>query len=159
MIPLENEGENVGVVLREEIEELAEKLDQLTSCHHSRRFQDLKSALQTYCSDLGLITDLIMLWLMLVVEQGFFLYFVHRPVLDDFINWSQYALPDVEIHEKVDVIVSDWMDQLLIYDYENLLGSILTAKDRLLKPGGFIIPLRATVLAQRSLYLTCGLYT
>ncbi|KAK1386858.1 hypothetical protein POM88_015036 [Heracleum sosnowskyi] len=55
------------------------------------------------------------------------------------------CMEDVEIHEKVDVIVSDWMDQLLIYDYENLLGSILTARDRLLKPGGLIIPSRATL--------------
>ncbi|KAL8109933.1 ABC transporter G family member 22-like isoform X2 [Apium graveolens] len=53
---------------------------------------------------------------------------------------------DVEINEKVDVIVSDWMDQLLIYDYENILGSILTARDRLLKPGGLIIPSGATGL-------------
>ncbi|XP_074360775.1 putative protein arginine N-methyltransferase 6 isoform X2 [Apium graveolens] len=52
---------------------------------------------------------------------------------------------DVEINEKADVIVSDWMDQLLIYDYENMLGSILTARDRLLKPGGLIIPSRATL--------------
>ncbi|KAL8103601.1 hypothetical protein AgCh_027973 [Apium graveolens] len=61
----------------------------------------------------------------------------------DFINYSHNALQDVEINEKVDVIVSDWMDQLLIYDYENNLGSILTARDRLLKPGGLIIPSRA----------------
>ncbi|KAK1361667.1 hypothetical protein POM88_046141 [Heracleum sosnowskyi] len=149
MIPLDNEGENVGVVLQEEIEELAEKLDLLTSGHHSRRFQDYKSALQTYCSDLVEATE-ITVQAQKVMEAN---------------NPSQRVIilrgcmEDVEIHEKVDVIVSDWMDQLLIYDYENLLGSILTARDRLLKPGGLIIPSRATVLAQRSLYLTCGLYT
>ncbi|KAL8091613.1 hypothetical protein AgCh_034026 [Apium graveolens] len=47
------------------------------------------------------------------------------------------------------------MDQLLIYDYEslhlalatlqNILGITLTARDRLLKPGGLIIPSRATL--------------
>ncbi|XP_074358426.1 putative protein arginine N-methyltransferase 6 isoform X2 [Apium graveolens] len=64
---------------------------------------------------------------------------------------------DVEINEKVDVIVSDWMDQLLIYDYENIFGSILTTRDRLLKPGGLIIPSRATkILYWNSSKYKCG---
>uniref|UniRef100_A0A175YH08 Protein arginine N-methyltransferase domain-containing protein n=1 Tax=Daucus carota subsp. sativus TaxID=79200 RepID=A0A175YH08_DAUCS len=52
---------------------------------------------------------------------------------------------DVGINEKVDVIVSDWMDQLLLYNHENMLGSVLTARDRLLKPGGLIMPSNATL--------------
>lgn len=34
------------------------------------------------------------------------------------IHCSHYGLQDVGINEKVDVIVSDWMDQLLLYNYE-----------------------------------------
>nr|XP_017226310.1 PREDICTED: probable protein arginine N-methyltransferase 6 isoform X1 [Daucus carota subsp. sativus] len=52
---------------------------------------------------------------------------------------------DVGINKKVDVIVSDWMDQLLLYNYENMLGSVLTARDRLLKPNGLIMPSSATL--------------
>ncbi|KAL3635858.1 putative protein arginine N-methyltransferase 6 [Castilleja foliolosa] len=50
---------------------------------------------------------------------------------------------DVEIEEKVDVIVSEWMGYMLLY--ESMLGSVITARDRFLKPGGLILPSYATL--------------
>ncbi|KAL0855546.1 hypothetical protein Bca101_060699 [Brassica carinata] len=40
---------------------------------------------------------------------------------------------DVEIDEEVDVIISEWMGYMLLY--ESMLGSVITARDRWLKPG------------------------
>ncbi|XP_075089562.1 putative protein arginine N-methyltransferase 6 [Nicotiana tabacum] len=50
---------------------------------------------------------------------------------------------DVEIDEEVDVIVSEWMGYMLLY--ESMLGSVITARDRFLKPGGLILPSHATL--------------
>ncbi|KAL0296495.1 UNVERIFIED_CONTAM: putative protein arginine N-methyltransferase 6 [Sesamum radiatum] len=50
---------------------------------------------------------------------------------------------DVEIDDKVDVIVSEWMGYMLLY--ESMLGSVITARDRWLKPGGLILPSFATL--------------
>ncbi|XP_055801482.1 probable protein arginine N-methyltransferase 6 [Solanum dulcamara] len=50
---------------------------------------------------------------------------------------------DVEIDEEVDVIVSEWMGYMLLY--ESMLGSVITARDRWLKPGGVILPSHATL--------------
>ncbi|KAL3718158.1 hypothetical protein ACJRO7_003313 [Eucalyptus globulus] len=50
---------------------------------------------------------------------------------------------DVEIDEEVDVIISEWMGYLLLY--ESMLGSVITARDRWLKPGGLILPSNATL--------------
>ncbi|GAV62341.1 PrmA domain-containing protein [Cephalotus follicularis] len=50
---------------------------------------------------------------------------------------------DVEIEEEVDVIISEWMGYMLLY--ESMLGSVITARDRWLKPGGLILPSNATL--------------
>ncbi|CAN8258705.1 unnamed protein product [Cochlearia groenlandica] len=50
---------------------------------------------------------------------------------------------DVEINEEVDVIISEWMGYMLLY--ESMLGSVITARDRWLKPGGLILPSHATL--------------
>ncbi|KAK9115498.1 hypothetical protein Sjap_014445 [Stephania japonica] len=50
---------------------------------------------------------------------------------------------DVEIEEEVDVIISEWMGYMLLY--ESMLGSVITARDRWLKPGGIILPSHATL--------------
>ncbi|KAJ8564856.1 hypothetical protein K7X08_001316 [Anisodus acutangulus] len=50
---------------------------------------------------------------------------------------------DVEIDEEVDVIVSEWMGYMLLY--ESMLGSVITARDRWLKPGGLVLPSHATL--------------
>ncbi|KAK1373167.1 hypothetical protein POM88_029360 [Heracleum sosnowskyi] len=50
---------------------------------------------------------------------------------------------DVEINEEVDVIISEWMGYMLLY--ESMLGSVITARDCCLKPGGLILPSTATL--------------
>ncbi|CAA2963424.1 probable arginine N-methyltransferase 6 [Olea europaea subsp. europaea] len=50
---------------------------------------------------------------------------------------------DVEIDDEVDVIVSEWMGYMLLY--ESMLGSVITARERWLKPGGLILPSTATL--------------
>ncbi|GMI88406.1 ARABIDOPSIS THALIANA PROTEIN ARGININE METHYLTRANSFERASE 6, protein arginine methyltransferase 6 [Hibiscus trionum] len=50
---------------------------------------------------------------------------------------------DVEIYEKVDVIISEWMGYMLLY--ESMLGSVIAARDRWLKRGGLILPCTATL--------------
>ncbi|XP_020079775.1 probable protein arginine N-methyltransferase 6.1 [Ananas comosus] len=50
---------------------------------------------------------------------------------------------DVEIEEKVDVIISEWMGYMLLY--ESMLGSVIFARDKWLKPGGLILPSHATL--------------
>ncbi|KAL6568799.1 putative protein arginine N-methyltransferase 6 [Orobanche hederae] len=53
------------------------------------------------------------------------------------------SLKDVEIEDEVDIIVSEWMGYMLLY--ESMLGSVITARDRWLKPGGLILPSFATL--------------
>jgi len=48
-----------------------------------------------------------------------------------------------EIPEKVDVIISEWMGTLLIF--EAMIESVLWARDRYLKPGGFMFPATAQI--------------
>ncbi|XP_061362738.1 probable protein arginine N-methyltransferase 6 [Gastrolobium bilobum] len=45
---------------------------------------------------------------------------------------------DLELSEKVDVIISEWMGYMLLY--ESMLGSVITARNRWLKRGGLILP-------------------
>ena len=54
-------------------------------------------------------------------------------------------LEDVELPERVDVIVSEWMGFHLLH--ESMLDSVLHARDRWLKPGGFMLPSHALVMA------------
>ena len=46
--------------------------------------------------------------------------------------------------EKVDVIVSEWIGYFLLF--ERMLPSVLSVRDRYLKPGGTMIPSRAKIL-------------
>ncbi|KAA8541436.1 hypothetical protein F0562_025399 [Nyssa sinensis] len=63
--------------------------------------------------------------------------------LSDTIVVLHGRIEDVEIDEEVDVIISEWMGYMLLY--ESMLGSIITARDRWLKPGGLILPSNATL--------------
>ncbi|KAL9685248.1 hypothetical protein QQ045_022696 [Rhodiola kirilowii] len=63
--------------------------------------------------------------------------------LSDIITVLHGRVEDVIIDEKVDVIVSEWMGYMLLY--ESMLGSVITARDRWLKPGGLILPSHATL--------------
>ncbi|KAI0503905.1 hypothetical protein KFK09_014849 [Dendrobium nobile] len=49
----------------------------------------------------------------------------------------------VSIQEKVDVIISEWMGYMLLY--ESMLSSVIFARDNLLKQGGLILPSHATL--------------
>ena len=51
------------------------------------------------------------------------------------------SMPDLP--EPVDVIVSEWMGYCLLY--ECMLQSVIAARDRFLKPGGAVLPDRATM--------------
>ncbi|KAJ0096187.1 hypothetical protein Patl1_16436 [Pistacia atlantica] len=59
------------------------------------------------------------------------------------VDASDIAVQDVEIDEEVDVIISEWMGYMLLY--ESMLGSVITARDRWLKRGGLILPSNATL--------------
>ncbi|TKY69044.1 arginine N-methyltransferase 6 [Spatholobus suberectus] len=63
--------------------------------------------------------------------------------LSDVVVVLHGRVEDVEIDEEVDVIISEWMGYMLLY--ESMLGSVITARDRWLKPGGLILPSSATL--------------
>lgn len=62
----------------------------------------------------------------------------------DQIEVIQANLEDVDLPEKVDVIVSEWMGGLGVD--ENMFAPVVMARDRWLKPGGKMIPERVTAL-------------
>merc|ERR1719401_2425392 len=49
----------------------------------------------------------------------------------------------VQLPEKVDVIISEWMGNFLFK--ESMLDTVLVARDRFLKPGGAMYPSHATL--------------
>eukprot|EP00727_Mastigamoeba_balamuthi_P008870 m51a1_g4605 putative hmt1p (313) ;mRNA; r:241371-242507 len=51
----------------------------------------------------------------------------------------------LELSERVDIIVSEWMGFHLLH--EGMLASVLWARDHLLAPGGIMIPNEAAILA------------
>jgi len=50
-------------------------------------------------------------------------------------------MEEIELPEKVDVIISEWMGYFLVF--ESMLESVLYARDKWLKPGGLLLPARA----------------
>lgn len=52
-------------------------------------------------------------------------------------------MEDVVISEQVDIIISEWMGYCLLY--ENMLPSVIYARDRYLKPGGLMIPAQTSL--------------
>ena len=58
--------------------------------------------------------------------------------MEDIITVMRGKVEDLDIPEKVDVIVSEWMGYALLY--ESMLDSVLNARDRFLKPGGIMAP-------------------
>jgi hypothetical protein len=44
----------------------------------------------------------------------------------------------------IDIIVSEWMGYFLLF--ERMLPSVLSVRDRCLKPGGVIVPARVKIL-------------
>jgi protein arginine N-methyltransferase 1 len=59
----------------------------------------------------------------------------------DVVTVIQGTMESVELPEKVDVIVSEWMGYLLLR--ESMLDSVIFARDRYLKPGGAMYPSHA----------------
>jgi protein arginine N-methyltransferase 1 len=51
------------------------------------------------------------------------------------------SMEEVEIPEKVDVVISEWMGYCLLY--ESMLPSVLAARDKFMKKGGTMFPSRA----------------
>ncbi len=55
----------------------------------------------------------------------------------------QGTIESIELPEKVDVIISEWMGYFLLR--ESMLDSVLVARDRFLKPGGAMYPSHANM--------------
>ena len=52
-------------------------------------------------------------------------------------------MEDVDLPEKVDVIISEWMGYALLF--ESMLPSVVDARDRFMAPGGLVLPNEASV--------------
>ncbi|KAG4989148.1 hypothetical protein JHK85_032131 [Glycine max] len=63
---------------------------------------------------------------------------------------------EVQPH-SVDVLLSEWMGYCLLY--ESMLGSVLYARDRWLKPGGAILPDTATIVSLSSVLFLAILFS
>ncbi|KAK8724113.1 hypothetical protein OTU49_011206 [Cherax quadricarinatus] len=61
----------------------------------------------------------------------------------DVITVLQGKAEEVELPEKVDIVVSEWMGYMLLY--ETMLPSVLYVRDKWLKPGGKMYPERAVL--------------
>lgn len=77
--------------------------------------------------------------------------------LDGVVEVIQGTVETVELPEKVDLIISEWMGYFLLR--ESMLDSVLVARDRFLKPGGamypsharmYLAPVRSAIARQRS---------
>ena len=64
--------------------------------------------------------------------------------MSDKITLIQGKMEEVELpFPKVDIIISEWMGYFLLY--ESMLDTVLYARDRYLKTGGFMFPDKATI--------------
>jgi len=61
----------------------------------------------------------------------------------DIVEVLQVKMEEAELPEQVDIIISEWMGYLLIY--ESMLDCVLVARDRWLKPGGAVFPSHAEI--------------
>ncbi|KAK0201522.1 protein arginine N-methyltransferase [Desarmillaria ectypa] len=58
--------------------------------------------------------------------------------MEDIITVIRGKIEALTIPEKVDIIISEWMGYALLY--ESMLDSVLSARDRFLRPGGIMAP-------------------
>jgi len=63
--------------------------------------------------------------------------------LDKDITLIKGKVEEVELPEKVDIIISEWMGYCLLY--ESMLDTVLFARDKWLKPGGLMFPDKASM--------------
>eukprot|EP00873_Tetraselmis_striata_P005978 jgi/Tetstr1/426242/TSEL_016562.t1 len=68
----------------------------------------------------------------------------------DVVKVIQGRIEDVELPEKVDTIVSEWMGLLLLRD--GMLNSVLAARDKWLVPGGALFPSHCALLLAPTAY-------
>eukprot|EP00742_Colponemidia_sp_Colp-10_P003798 GILJ01004045.1.p1 GENE.GILJ01004045.1~~GILJ01004045.1.p1 ORF type:complete len:366 (-),score=49.93 GILJ01004045.1:110-1207(-) len=68
---------------------------------------------------------------------------VARNGLSNVIEVIKGEAEKIELPEKVDVIVSEWMGYFLLF--ESMFNSVLVARDKWLKPGGSMLPSKATI--------------
>lgn len=61
--------------------------------------------------------------------------------LSDVVEVIQASMEEVQLPEKVDVIISEWMGYFLLR--ESMFDSVLVARDKWLKPGGAMFPSHA----------------
>lgn len=61
----------------------------------------------------------------------------------DVIEVKETKVEEMELPEKVDIIISEWMGYFLFY--ESMLDTVLFARDKWLKPGGLMFPDKATL--------------
>jgi len=65
--------------------------------------------------------------------------------VEDIVTVIHSRLEDVELPEKVDVVVSEWMGMALLF--ESMWEPVLLARDRWLKPGGSMLPSKVEMFA------------
>jgi len=66
---------------------------------------------------------------------------VKKNKADDVIKVLHGKMEEIQLPEKVDIIISEWMGYFLVY--ESMLDSVLHARDRWLKPDGKMFPAEA----------------
>eukprot|EP00998_Keelungia_sp_KM082_P005397 NODE_1724_length_1238_cov_71.102610_g1709_i0.p1 GENE.NODE_1724_length_1238_cov_71.102610_g1709_i0~~NODE_1724_length_1238_cov_71.102610_g1709_i0.p1 ORF type:complete len:338 (+),score=60.42 NODE_1724_length_1238_cov_71.102610_g1709_i0:88-1101(+) len=68
---------------------------------------------------------------------------VEHNCLQDKVTVYQCTAEEVELPEKVDFVISEWMGFYLLH--ENMLPSVIAARDKWMKPGGTMLPTRAAI--------------
>ncbi|KAH3762669.1 protein arginine N-methyltransferase [Pelomyxa schiedti] len=71
-----------------------------------------------------------------IIEQAKIIVKANR--FEDVIVLIKGKVEDVELPEKCDVLISEWMGYFLMY--ESMLDSVITARDKWLKPDGIVLP-------------------
>mmetsp|Transcript_10437 Transcript_10437/g.31904 ORF Transcript_10437/g.31904 Transcript_10437/m.31904 type:complete len:369 (+) Transcript_10437:131-1237(+) len=61
----------------------------------------------------------------------------------DTITVIEGKMEEIQLPEKVDIIISEWMGYFLFY--ESMLDTVLYARDKFLKPGGLLFPDKTTL--------------
>jgi hypothetical protein len=64
--------------------------------------------------------------------------------VDHIVEVIQGTIETIELPEKVDIIISEWMGYFLLR--ESMLDSVLVARDKFLKPDGALYPSHARLL-------------
>jgi protein arginine N-methyltransferase 6 len=99
------------------------------------------SILSMFCADAGART-------VFAVDASdmadYALQIVERNKLGHVIKVIKGKMEELELPEKVDIIVSEWMGYFLVY--ESMLDSVIYARDRWLNPGGLMFPSHARIL-------------